>query len=141
MPLSFRSEMQYPAIALVEVGACVAGQNRTEMDAGLTALAGVERICNFSEDGLFNDKLFLYTITMRGIPLDLPGEWYIGVSFWMKAAAFDRGNGREPGVAEEILAVSNEDQERHFSFESYIIRSAPCKPQEPGGCWDPEEGV
>ncbi|MBN1439699.1 MAG: hypothetical protein JW929_09840 [Anaerolineales bacterium] len=140
MPLSYWSMMKYPAIALVNNGNCVAGQNRTGMDAGMTALAGGEGICVFEKKAFFNNALNEYKITMRGIPLDLPGEWYIGVSFWMESATFDRGNGREPDVPEEILAVSSEDQERRYSFESYIIRSAPCNPQEPGSCWDPEGG-
>lgn len=128
----------WPAIALVYNGRCVAGENTTGLDEGLTALAGGEKICTF-DPYLYKSAVNKFVITMKKIPLDLPGEWYIGVNFFMGYASFDNGNGHEPEYGSINLVFSDEEQESAYTFESYILRSAPCNPDEPGGCWEIEE--
>jgi hypothetical protein len=136
MQKTYAGAMNWPAIALMDSGSCVAGKNTTGLDAGITALAGGERICTFESD-TFKGAVYKYVITMKGIPLDLPGEWYIGASFFMEYASFDNGHGHEPGKSTGIIFErSDEEMESRYSFESYILRSAPCNPDEPGGCWD-----
>jgi hypothetical protein len=76
-----------------------------------------------------------FTATMKRMPLDVPGKWYIGVSFYQRAAIFDGGKGVEPVEARSFM-FTDEMEEKGFSFDSYIIRSAPCNPDEPGNCWD-----
>jgi hypothetical protein len=75
-----------------------------------------------------------FTLTLNRIPLDVPGEWYIGVSFYQRAAKFDGGKGVEPGGEARRFVFSDDAEEKKFSFESYIIRSAPCNPDESGNC-------
>jgi hypothetical protein len=138
MKTLYRRSMYWPAFTLVDNGRCVAGENATGLDAGLTALAGGEHICSFRSD-TYNEAVNTYVIEMKKIPLDLPGEWYIGVGFDMEYASFDGGNGHEPGFGTVKYVFSDVDMERRFSFESYILRSAPCNPDEPGGCWNESE--
>jgi hypothetical protein len=78
------------------------------------------------------------TVKFDRIPLDEPGEWYIGVSFYQSPAKYDGGRGVENmgiGVWHKF-EYSDETLEKQFSFESYIIRSAPCNPDEFDNCWE-----
>jgi hypothetical protein len=137
MKTMYSRATSWPAIALVESGHCVAGVNKTGMDSALTEKAGGERICDFDPDE-YNGAINRFTITMKKIPLDLPGEWYIGVGFSLRYAAFDGGNGHEPEYGSYNYVNADESKEAEFTFESYILRSAPCNPNEIGGCWDKE---
>ncbi|MBN1438043.1 MAG: hypothetical protein JW929_01430 [Anaerolineales bacterium] len=135
MKISFQSVLEWPALSLVERRKCVAGVNTTGLDADLTAKAGGEKICSFSTY-YFSYGANKLEIEMKKIPLDLPGEWYIGVSFYMDCAVFDNGNGSEQCYGMQIFERSNEADEMKFAFKSYILRSSPCNPDEPGGCWE-----
>lgn len=137
MRTTWSPSMSWPAISLVENSHCVAGVNTTGLDSGITALAGGERICGFVSHE-YNGAVYRFVISFNEIPIDVPGEWYIGVGFYMRYAVFDGGNGHEPGYDYNYLekVYSDESQEIDYSFESYILRSAPCNPDELGGCWD-----
>jgi hypothetical protein len=109
--------------------------------SGYTGLDGHE-VCSFSEE-IYKTGYGIKSITIKfdRIPLDVPGEWSIGVSFNQLPAKYDSGRSEEEwnnGLSREF-SFSDELMEKRFSFESYIIRSAPCNPEEPGNCWEEEK--
>jgi hypothetical protein len=79
-----------------------------------------------------------FSIIFDRIPLDVPGTWYVGVSFYQWPAKYDGGRGLEKWGNQQYreFVFSDENMEKQFSFESYIIRSAPCNPEEVGNCWE-----
>lgn len=115
------------ALGLMNLGNCWANISKITHD-----------VCSSEEGKDFKYGVTEYKIMMERIPLDVPGEWYIGVSFYLWPAKFDEGRGTEHlGTGEYRQFVYSSDlMEQRYSFESYILRSAPCNPEEPGGCWD-----
>jgi hypothetical protein len=116
--------------------------NRCHADLpGVPGFDGHE-VCSFSQSE-YTTGYGLKSITIKfdRIPLDVPGEWHIGVSFYQFPAKYDQGRSEEAwnnGLSHEFN-FSDENMEKQFSFESYIIRSAPCNPEEPNNCWEEEK--
>jgi hypothetical protein len=89
---------------------------------------------------LFNADLSAEGITylrlgMYNIPMDLPGEWYVGVSVSVRPATYD--NGRRTEVSDPMRRSrypGNYYEPAEHSFLVYILISTPCNSMEIGGC-------
>ena len=95
---------------------------------------------------------FTHMITLNNVPLDLPGEWFIGVAVEMIPAVFEDPDGtyhtEAPGWGVEVGKWFLPQTEKNFSeigynlgeapasFFSYILLSTPCNGQEVNGCFD-----
>jgi hypothetical protein len=92
-----------------------------------------------------------YEIRLKNIPLDLPGQWYVGVMVEMKAAHFQYPEGAKTGkTITEKTNWATADEMQWFeptvgetgydikgdSFYSYIILTTPCNIEEKNGCFD-----
>jgi hypothetical protein len=87
-----------------------------------------------------------FTITMEHIPIDLPGQWFIGVYVEMGPAIFSyKGVDKEEGVDEswtgsplgKWFSPEQVDYEMadHY-FYAYVLLSTPCNPMEVDNCFD-----
>jgi hypothetical protein len=91
-----------------------------------------------------------YSIILEHVPMDLPGEWYIGVMVEMEPAQFtskvgnktitepnDWGNPAAKWYKPTPLDQPDEiGYHMDHSFYSYILLSSPCNIQEKDGCFD-----
>jgi hypothetical protein len=87
-----------------------------------------------------------FTITMEHIPIDLPGQWFIGVYVEMSPAIFT-ANGMQKTEAVDPswtgdplgkwFSPEQVDYEMadHY-FYAYVLLSTPCNPMEVDGCFD-----
>jgi hypothetical protein len=97
----------------------------------------------------------IYTMTFEHIPMDLPGQWYIGVMVELDRAKFinvDYYGTKE--LTENPSAWITDDETQWFPIEdydeisyenevegssfffSYILLTSPCNNLEENGCWD-----
>jgi hypothetical protein len=108
----------------------------------------------------------LYTYTFNNIPLDLPGQWYVGVRVKVGLATFenydaagqprtitekapdgwnpDADEGGEytrwfPTSSANYKSEIGYDKENSGYFYSYILLTTPCNPNEKDGCFDGTE--
>jgi len=97
----------------------------------------------------------IYTMTFEHIPMDLPGQWYVGVMVELDRAKFinvDYYGSKE--LTEDPGAWTTDDETQWFPIESYdeikydnkvegssfffsyILLTSPCNNLEENGCWD-----
>lgn len=92
---------------------------------------------------LFNADLTAKGITylrldMYNVPMDLPGQWYIGARVSVEPATYD--NGRRTEVVPDPMKLSRyptngyELMTDEHTFLVYILISTPCNGAEMGGC-------
>jgi hypothetical protein len=97
-----------------------------------------------------------YDYTMNHVPLDLPGEWHIGVMIQMEQATFSAPDAKRGTIYPKentgwverwkwfkpSTAASDPDIDEigynmdKVWFMSYIMLSTPCNGQETNGCFD-----
>jgi hypothetical protein len=94
----------------------------------------------FSEGDIFADGIHSLDIQFAHIPMDLPGEWQIGVSVSVHSATYGGGKPeKESGLdyvnPDHLYRNPNHDypMEEH-SFLTYIWMTTPCNPGEVEGC-------
>jgi hypothetical protein len=110
---------------------------------GTNGICGTETNISTSDPSMefFNADLFAEGITylrlgMYNIPMDLPGDWLVGVSVSVNKAKYDNGRRTEVVADESKLTRSpgNGYDPADHPFTVYILISTPCNPREIGGC-------
>jgi hypothetical protein len=88
---------------------------------------------DLSAEGITDLRLGLYNI-----PVDLPGEWYVGVSVSVRPAKYDNGRRTEvvPDSSKTRRYPGNgyDPTEQEHTFIVYVLVSAPCNSAEVDGC-------
>jgi hypothetical protein len=96
-------------------------------------------------DQLETNRRMTITLTMEHIPIDLPGQWTIGVMVEMERAQFQyKGMLRyeQPppsweGKESKWFTGTNEvDYGNDLYFYTYVLLTTPCNPMEKDSCWD-----
>jgi hypothetical protein len=95
------------------------------------------------ETELFNADLTAEGITylrveLLNVPMDLPGDWYIGVSVWVRRATYDNGRRTETEPDDKKLTRfpgnGYELDSTDHKFTTYILISTLCNSTEVDGC-------
>jgi hypothetical protein len=78
-------------------------------------------------------------LNLHRVPLDLPGEWQIGLEVSVRAATYDNGRRTEVADPNNLIRnpnnlILNKDKPILGSFTSYIWLVTPCNPAEKDGC-------
>jgi hypothetical protein len=84
---------------------------------------------------LKRNDIYHLALTMKNVPLDLPGEWRIGVEVSVRVAKYDNGTRTEVFTDEYLYRMPKHGYalEKH-SFLVYVYISTPCNINEPEGC-------
>ncbi|MBN1438551.1 MAG: hypothetical protein JW929_04000 [Anaerolineales bacterium] len=91
------------------------------------------------ETELFNADLNAEGITyirldLRQVPMDLPGEWFIGVSVKVNPAKYYHETRTEPSPANLHMDTGNGYRKDNSKFTVYILISTLCNSAEVDGC-------
>jgi hypothetical protein len=75
-------------------------------------------------------------LTLKNVPLDLPGTWHIGVSVSVSPATYNGGNRTEvvPDPSKLFQFPGNGYDLKTHAFSSYMLISTFCNPMEKLGC-------
>jgi hypothetical protein len=77
-------------------------------------------------------------LNLANIPMDLPGQWMIGIYFWAHNATDEAGREWESiDIAQRIFDPSQYKMNTEpYSFSIYILLSTPCSELDPQECKD-----
>jgi hypothetical protein len=95
---------------------------------------------DFTEADLASKGITYLRLDLNHIPMDLPGDWYIGVSVYVQPATYDLGRRTEsidPGSPNLRRAPTKgydlTDPDEHM-FTVYVLISTPCDGSDPKAC-------
>jgi hypothetical protein len=104
---------------------------------GLMDLPAFEKWkAQYVEADLSGKEITYLGLTLKKVPLDLPGKWYIGVSVSVSPAKFNGGNRTEtvPDPTKLTRSPGNGYTPSEHAFQSYMLISTFCNPLEKEGC-------
>jgi hypothetical protein len=75
-------------------------------------------------------------LDLNNVPVDLPGEWYVGVSVTVNSATYDNGRRTEvvPDSSKKTRSPGNGFNPKEHSFLVFILIASPCLANEVNGC-------
>ncbi len=120
-----------PLECLVDSGSLPGDQNTLASEGSCTPPDGYN----------FGDNVTEISIYFKGIPLDLPGHWRIGIKASQYPAKYDHVRLTE-NVGRSFLSIGPADYGwtkakyvlDDFGFDSYVIISTPCYGTDPKSC-------
>jgi hypothetical protein len=74
------------------------------------------------------------TLTLKNVPLDLPGLWRIGIMVHVEAAKYDNTTRTEIYDVGDLVKPYSDYVLKDHSLLVYLYISTPCNIQEPEGC-------
>jgi hypothetical protein len=94
-----------------------------------------------NQPGQKSDSVYTYDLSIRNLPIGLPGYWYISVWVVLGPAyygpALEKVETLDPGNPNDNLRrMPTEEEATANYFESYAIVSTPCNSEEQFGCTD-----
>jgi hypothetical protein len=119
-------------------GECLVNRTGTSGVCGTeTNISTSDPSMEFFNADLSAEGIIYLRLGMYNIPVDLPGEWSVGVSVSVNPATYDQGRRTEnvPPNDEQLKRYPGNfyDPDDH-KFIVYILISTPCNSMEIGGC-------